>query len=354
MLQYEHGLLSSSEYGAGSEAWQEASDRDDRGSAAQGSLAFLYAAGVFRNEPTSRSASPRRPFLAGRWRPRVLLAAAAAVALAVILSIPLWRLLTDQGNRTPSPHRGPTIARLTHVAGAHFAYGVDGHSSPVLGSAMPSGYYQLQSGIAQLDFESGARVVVENAARFQLVSADKMILFGGRLSAHVPPSAIGFTVETRKADVVDFGTDFGVNVQPGQHAEVHVFEGEVEMRPRRSVAGLSVPLRLFTGEASRIDERTGVPAGINLATLRFVRALDEPISASSRRILALNPAVYYQMEPTDDGLTLYDASGDEAHGRVDVGFALEGVWAAGQSGTALRLGGAGVPTRCRRAQLSPN
>lgn len=346
MLRHEQGLLAGCEDVAENEVCQDANDVGEGLNEGQGVLRFLRATGVLRNEPAPQDGSPRRLAADGGWQRRVLAGVAAASLVVFFFSLPLWLWwLAGHGKESPLPHRGPTVARLTGTVGAQFAYGINGDPSPAVGSAMPTGHYEVQGGLVQLDFDSGARVVIENvesAARFQLVGPEKMILLDGRLSAHVPPSAIGFAVETPGINVVDFGTDFGVNVEPGRYAEVHVFEGEVEVRPRQFGGLYSAPVQLFTGQASRIDERTGVPAGIDLASLQFVQALDEPASASGRYVLELEPAVYYRMEPADDGLTLYDASGNGAHGHVETGFVRGGVWAAGQIGTALRLGGAAV------------
>jgi ferric-dicitrate binding protein FerR (iron transport regulator) len=68
------------------------------------------------------------------------------------------------------------------------------------------------------------------------------------------PKAIGFTVETPAADVVDFGTEFSVDVAGGA-SEVHVFEGLVQVQPRSTewheATGSAVDLR--TSQAVMID-----------------------------------------------------------------------------------------------------
>ena len=62
-------------------------------------------------------------------------------------------------------------------------------------------------------FDGGVMVYVEAPARFDAVSDKRVMLHSGRLSASVPPEGVGFTVETPEAEVVDFGTEFSVDVE---------------------------------------------------------------------------------------------------------------------------------------------
>jgi hypothetical protein len=55
--------------------------------------------------------------------------------------------------------------------------------------------------------------------------------------------------------------------------------------------------------------------------------------------MALNPAVYYRMEPAGDGLQLVDSTVNKANATVHVGRATAPVWTVGKIGAALQLGG---------------
>lgn len=90
----------------------------------------------------------------------------------------------------------------------------------------------LKSGIARIRFESGAGVVLEGPAQIELNSAMNAKLKYGKLAAYVPDEAHGFTVDTPKMEIVDQGTRFGTVVDPFGKAEVHVFEGEVDIKPK--------------------------------------------------------------------------------------------------------------------------
>ena len=171
---------------------------------------------------------------------------------------------------TPYPHRGVEVAYLSQAVRASFEYGVAGESTTTTGTVVPAGEYRLKGGIAELTYESGVKVTIEAPASFLLVDQETIELFDGKLSAHVPEDGIGFTVDTPRAAVVDLGTDFGVEVM-NQDAEVHVFTGEVRVDLRSEVGPTATPLRLVTGEATRINRLTGLPAGINLDRQRFLR-----------------------------------------------------------------------------------
>jgi hypothetical protein len=93
------------------------------------------------------------------------------------------------------------------------------------------GVFELKNGIAELEFHSGARVVVESPAKLKLLHANGMELTSGRISAYVPEAATGFTVRTSAGDIVDIGTRFGVDATVPKRAEVHVLEGVVQVHP---------------------------------------------------------------------------------------------------------------------------
>ena len=88
----------------------------------------------------------------------------------------------------------------------------------------------LKSGLLQLSFETGAVVIIEGPSRLA-VKENAIDLTLGRLSATVPRVASGFSVETPNSEVVDIGTEFGINVDQASGTEVHVFRGEVMSRP---------------------------------------------------------------------------------------------------------------------------
>lgn len=165
-----------------------------------------------------------------------------------------------------------------------------------------AGEYQLSSGLVHLQFDGGVMVYVEAPAQFNVVSGKRLVLQHGRLSASVPPEGIGFTVDTPEAKVVDFGTEFSVDVESGT-SEVHVFDGLVRVQPRRKQGGAtrdSVDLR--TSQAVKINDDTEQPVDIELAPDRFIRNFDEPKRKYIRSLRRLSPVAFYRMAIRDQGL----------------------------------------------------
>jgi len=87
----------------------------------------------------------------------------------------------------------------------------------------------LLSGLAQIEFFSGASVIVEGPAKLDLLSEWKVICRSGRLLVSVPEPARGFAVETRDYRAVDLGTEFALSVNHDGKSEVHVLDGEVRL-----------------------------------------------------------------------------------------------------------------------------
>ncbi len=105
------------------------------------------------------------------------------------------------------------------------------------------GMLALVEGIATLAFASGASVTLEAPTKFEIINAMSGRLLEGSVTAEVPASAHGFTIETADLRVVDLGTRFGVTAGSAGNSHVYVFEGEVSLsdasggRVRRLLAG---------------------------------------------------------------------------------------------------------------------
>ncbi len=173
---------------------------------------------------------------------------------------------------------------------------------PCKDTELQAGKYRLDGGLLQLRFDDGVMVYVEAPAHFDAVSDKRVLLHSGRLSARVPFEGIGFTVETPEAEVVDFGTEFAVEVEGGA-SEVHVFDGLVRVHPgasnRRDVSR-SVDLR--ASQALRITFGAAVPEDISIATDRFIRDFNEPRFNYIRAVKRLSPLAHYRMPIRDRGL----------------------------------------------------
>ncbi|MBI2825090.1 MAG: FecR domain-containing protein [Planctomycetia bacterium] len=174
------------------------------------------------------------------------------------------------------------------------------------GSRLATGLLRLDSGKAQITFDNGARLYLQGPAVFYLHGPSRTHLQSGKLVAHVPERAIGFTIETQKAEIVDLGTEFGVDVGPSGDTEVQVLDGEIEIgaapepaEPRtrllasdRSPDVLAGPRqRLLMGHARRLQTPPGDWREVEFAPEQYRGLMPVvPLTASSEwhRLLADN------------------------------------------------------------------
>ena len=180
-------------------------------------------------ETSSQGSSvPLNPINARASRSLTAWALAAAACLALIAGGlgALWfkKAAAEKGATSAA------VAMLTRTVDARWS--AKTHSVRVE-SALEPGSLQLESGLAQIVFYSGARVVIEGPVELRLVSATEAICVFGRVLAEVPTPARGFRLRTSQLSVVDLGTSFGVNASQSR-TEVHVFKGKVELQPGKA------------------------------------------------------------------------------------------------------------------------
>ncbi|MDB4350797.1 FecR domain-containing protein [Verrucomicrobia bacterium] len=273
------------------------------------------------------------------WKP---LAAAAAIVLTGVALLSQWE-------RQSKMNPGDTVASLTRsVAASLKLFGASSEFNN--GSAVRTGTYQLDDGLVEITFDSGVEVVIEAPASFEIHDPEFMLLKAGRLAANVSQEGVGFTVETPDAEVVDYGTEFAIEVLREHSSEVHVFKGEVEVRPKQQDTSID-PVRLVTNQATRIDHSTLIPLGISVDDQRFLRRLNEPDLTYSGNVRALLPLAYYRMAVIDDGHTLKDtAKGHQNRASIVKGVKRRQPFAPGRIGSSFRLDG---PRNGGYAQIAP-
>jgi hypothetical protein len=119
------------------------------------------------------------------------------------------------------------------------------------GAEVLPGKLELDEGLAIIRFHSGALLTLEGPA--SIILLDKMHCFieYGKLTADIPPEAIGFSVKNQYGTVVDFGTKFGINALKDSGVEVEVFDGIVELRHTTS----DNSLELLTGQGGLFENK---------------------------------------------------------------------------------------------------
>ncbi len=217
---------------------------------------------------------------------RPLLAVAAVVALAFvgIQSYQRSQVGTDElSQKPPLPSSAPkgdiasvglliedAVGQLTKATGVEWASDSQLHLNR--GNSLAAGPLKLETGLAQIEMLSGATLVLEGPADFELLSDDEVFLTKGKLRVMVPPAAAGFAVNMPMGKVIDLGTEFGLHVMDDGAAEIYVYIGKVlfegkDLDAERAFAELEA------GESVFVDEM-GELAWIDMPSEHFFGAAD--------------------------------------------------------------------------------
>lgn len=188
-------------------------------------LLSLLETGTLPQPPPAHFSSQPAPV------PVVLRPLAVAAVLAAALFVAWFKF---------SPSAGPNADILPVAVLESQAEAAWDGTALTPGRALIPGVFSLKSGMAAIEFNNGARLLIEGPARFEIDSADRVFFNYGRLRANVPPTAQGFTVGTPKMEVVDIGTSFGLAVQPDGRGVVRVLKGEIKVHGSREQRSLFV------------------------------------------------------------------------------------------------------------------
>jgi len=197
-----------------------------------------------------------------RRRNKASLIAAVTSIAAVLLLILAVHLA--------SPRSGLEVATLTDTVNARWA---DTGTPMKQGARLATGQDTLlRSGCAELRFDNNALVTVEGPAEFSIISEDRIKLLYGRIYSSVPQEAIGFSVVTPKAIVIDLGTQFGIQVDFQGTTELHVTKGKTTLVAGEKSSKASV--EVCEGSAQRVAGQSAEVTPIQCNQSLFVRAID--------------------------------------------------------------------------------
>lgn len=203
-----------------------------------------------RQQAMKQAAAGHKPHVLVIPRAAIWLATAAMIGLVVWLGMTL-----ESGNSTV-----PTqIAEVEPVAPPQIVATIDASSDAVWAEPAVASVglqlgvtAELLSGVAEIKFDKGAVVLVQGPATITPTSDNALQLGTGQLVAEVPPSAVGFEVDTRFGLVRDFGTEFGVSVDPAAGMKTQVYQGEIGVMARDGRNELGEMTRLLKNEAAAI------------------------------------------------------------------------------------------------------
>ena len=200
--------------------------------------------------------------------------------------------LSQQEFQTPAVvSESKPVARLTRVVGCRWR-GTAATLNP--GDRLTTGQsLYLLSGVAEITFDVGAKVILQSPADFAIESGTSAWMDAGKATVEIKTvAARGFQIRTPEATFIDRGTEFGLEVSPGGSSRVHVFQGEVQVK--RPLKGGAAPLsqRLLTNCGAllegdlRLFEDTGEcfirsvdDADRDRQVVAFWRFEDQPVGA---------------------------------------------------------------------------
>ncbi len=152
---------------------------------------------------------------------------ALPMAASLVAGILVW-WVQSAANRPAEETMHQGFAILTRTIDAEWHSDDSEHRE---GQVLPPGHLRLKSGLAQVEFFSGATLILQGETDLEIISTSEARCLSGKIRAHVPPAARGFVLRTPKGDIVDLGTDFAVDISDAK-SQVHVFEGEIEVHQK--------------------------------------------------------------------------------------------------------------------------
>ena len=170
-----------------------------------------------------------------------------------------------------NPKVEPIVAAVTDVMDAKWAD--DSKISDAYMELRP-GRMDLLRGFAEITFDEGAIVVIQGPAEVEVETDSQMYLHRGKVWSYVPEGALGFTIRTPGATIVDYGTEFGVSVHEDGETEAYVFAGRVDLRTGSNPRVFENAKRLAAGEGGVVDKE-GKLAVKKVRANNFARGMEQ-------------------------------------------------------------------------------
>ncbi len=223
------------------------------------------------------------------------------------------------------------------------------------GESLGAESLRLDAGVAEIQFYSGATMVVEGPAEIALKSAWEAACREGSVRMRVPPAARGFRLNAPETEIVDLGTEFGLRVRDGR-SHVEVIDGEISFKhrsgPERIVRkGAAWNLPDGADEQAETSGRIAFPDAGNFDALaRTRRRTDFERWMAHRDSLARDPKViaYYTFDRPEPAALLASVAqprNPELDGAVVLAETTDGRWPGMKQALEFRRPGSRVRVR---------
>ncbi len=242
--------------------------------------------------------------LFARWEKTCRLWAAPTAAACILLAVAgaVWWKASQRAVADAVREPNGRSARVVNISNVEWSSGAKQYDE--WSFVEPGDTLRIERGLVNLFFDNGAELLIEGPADVDFVSLKKIFARKGKLAARVSPSAIGFSIETPHANVIDRGTAFGLSVDENNRTDVVVYEGMVDL----DVLGNNAPARrrLERGEALSVSRLGELSRITTVESTKFleppqVRAAGgraEPVITSvSDNVRSLETTKYYRVIP---------------------------------------------------------
>jgi hypothetical protein len=215
--------------------------------------------------PPVEPAPQRQPL----WQ--ILAPIAAVAAVLMVAAWGFWQTAEEVALPTerplavapPKPEPPRVAARLSTSFDAQWA---DDATVGAGREFLEGSQLNLVSGVIKLEMLGGAAVVIEGPSLFQLPDPDGLRLERGKAAVRIAEGGGSFVVDTPSMQVIDLGTEFGVESSDGGDDQVMVFDGSVALASAAEAASeptsaIAAKLHLGAGFQVNIESDEQLRAG---------------------------------------------------------------------------------------------
>lgn len=221
-------------------------------------------------------------------------------AVLLVSAFPIYRLITtpqigegpvmlaDSESSEPaisvSSEAGAWVARVVRSS-PEVAWSDESRPTEFLLRVRSGDRMHLKEGLVELEFHSGAQIILHGPAVFTPTGESSGHLESGKLTGEV--SNGNFRLLTPAAEIIDLGTAFGVVANDDLGTDVVVFDGRVQVVSRNDSNKVALPLDMAEGMAARFRADGTTEYGVNSEAHQFVRAIPANSALSDRDELCL-------------------------------------------------------------------
>ena len=124
-----------------------------------------------------------------------------------------------------SPSENESVAEITAMVDCEWT---DSSLAPVSRCVAVGQKYSLASGLMEITYDTGAKVILQAPAEYDVLAKNGGFLAIGKVTGKVEAEkAKGFSIRTPTACITDFGTEFGLKVDRDGATQTQVFSGSV-------------------------------------------------------------------------------------------------------------------------------